>query len=75
MTILEIMIGVIGLAMLSVSLVHYQMRTHDEQLFTRFWLSKGLLTSREYVLNRVGLALTVAVVLISSTRLIMAYLH
>ena len=75
MLILEVVIAAIGIALLSVSLVLYQTRTHDEKFFTRFWLSRSLLTSREYVLNRLGFALAVAVILIRIACLAFAFLH
>lgn len=75
MLILEAIIAVIGFGLLTSSLVLYQSRTHDKNFFTRFWLSRGLLTFREYVLNRVGFALVIAVILLASGQLTLAFLH
>jgi len=74
-TLLEAIIAFIGFGLLSLSLFLYQSRTHDEKFFTRFWLSRGLLTLREYVLNRVGFALVIAVILVASGRLTLSFLH
>ena len=75
MPILEIVIAAIGVALLCVSLVMYQTRTHDEKFLTRFWLGRRLLTSREYVLNRVGFTLAVSVIVIRIARLAFAFLR
>ena len=75
MAILEVVIAAIGLALLSVSLVLYQTRTHDEKFFTRFWLSRRLLTFREYVLNRLGFVFAVAAILIPIARLAFVFLR
>jgi len=47
----------VGALMLCVSNVQYYRRTRDPKFWTRFWLGRDLLTRREYVLNRAGLAL------------------
>ena len=49
----------VGALMLCVSNVQYYRRTRDPKFWTRFWLGRDLLTRREYVLNRAGLALVV----------------
>jgi hypothetical protein len=67
---------VIGGGLLFASLVLYQTRTHDEKFFTRFWLSKHMLTSREYALNRTGFLISLIVILIAGAHLAIAiYLH
>jgi hypothetical protein len=71
----EIVLAMIGLGLLAASLFMYQTRTHDEKFFTRFWLGKDLLTFREYVLNRLGFVLTVAVILAASVRLAYSLFH
>jgi hypothetical protein len=54
---IEIVAGiaaVIGLALVSASLVLYYKRTHDRIFWRRLWMSRHLLTSREFILNRIG---------------------
>lgn len=62
MPVFEIILAVIGLAMVSLSLVLYQTRTHDKKFLSRFWLSRRLLTRREYALNRIGFTIALGAV-------------
>ncbi len=45
-----------GWAMFIASEIMYVRRTRDRKVRQRIWLSKDLLTEREYIMNRVGLA-------------------
>lgn len=69
MPFVEIIVMVIGLIPLGVSLALYQTRTRDKQFLTRLWLDRELLTSVEYYLNRIGLAICVIAVIIAAARL------
>ncbi len=56
-------VGVVGLALIVVSIVMYYVRTRDEQLFQRFWLGKDLLSDLEYWMNRIGFGLSIAAII------------
>ena len=60
MPFLDISIAVVGVALGVLSLVLYWRRTHDRTFWSRLWLSRGLLTRSEYVLNRIGFAIAIA---------------
>jgi hypothetical protein len=76
MPLFEISIGTVGIALGILSLVLYWRRTHDREFWSRLWLSRGLLTRSEYVLNRVGFAIAIAAVIRMGVDVVaMVYYH
>jgi hypothetical protein len=66
----------LGGGLLVASLALYQTRTHDEKFWTRFWLSRGLLTRQEYRFNRIGFAICVlAIVMLGVHTLLLLHRH
>lgn len=76
MPLLEISIAMAGLALAILSLVLYWRRTRDREIWSRLWLSRGLLTRSEYVLNRIGFAIAIAALIRMGVDLVaMVYYH
>ncbi len=75
MRIFEMVMAVIGIGLVAVSLVLYQIRTRDKKILMRFWLGRNLLTGREYVLNRAGFLLWLAAMLMAGASVVSRWLH
>jgi hypothetical protein len=60
----------IGLILLVFSNLMYVRRTHDKECLKRIWLSKGMLTEREYLLNRAGFVITYGIAALSALYLL-----
>jgi len=58
---IPIVCGLAGIAMLVVSNVMYVRRTRTSPFNGPFWLRRTVLTPREYLLNRLGFGLALAV--------------
>jgi hypothetical protein len=75
MRVFEIVLALMGIALVAVSLVLYQTRTRDKKFLTRFWLGRDLLTGREYALNRLGFVLWLVAVAMASVSVARTWMH
>jgi hypothetical protein len=55
-----ICIELIGLILLSISIISYHIRVKDYASLKRFWLKKDLLSKKEYLMNRIGFGISIA---------------